>query len=229
MRPVLNHHSPGGYSPRRGVYSIEQLRAVALVERHSSSDRMLTLSGKGPKKGNVSKDLAMHIVPTLRTSRLTLRPMQFQDWDAYHQLMCSDRAIYMGGPFSSSVAWGMFCSDHAQWSLFGCGSLMIDDRATQRCVGQVGINYGPLFPEWELGWFLYLEAEGQGYAYEAASALRTWAKETRQLETLVSYVDPENVKSARLAERLGATLDDQAKRQDPTDLVYRHYRLKGAA
>ncbi|ASM71378.1 MULTISPECIES: GNAT family N-acetyltransferase [Roseobacteraceae] len=165
----------------------------------------------------------MTVIPTLKTPRLTLRPMRAEDWTGYHRVMTSDRSIYMGGPFSLAGAWGMFCSDHAQWSLFGCGGLMIENTADGECLGQVGINSGPLFPEWELGWLLYPEAEGRGVAYEAATALRTWCRDVRHLTTLVSYIDPENARSARLAERLGATLDANAQRPDPSDLVYRHY------
>ncbi|MDO5529379.1 MAG: GNAT family N-acetyltransferase [Paracoccus sp. (in: a-proteobacteria)] len=117
----------------------------------------------------------------------------------------------------------MFCSDHAQWSLFGCGALMIEHSASGECIGRVGINSGPLFPEFELGWLLYPEAEGHGFAYEAATALRAWSLDVRQLETLVSYVDPKNVRSAKWAERLGATLDASAKRPDRSDLLYRHF------
>ena len=76
----------------------------------------------------------MTAIPTLTTSRLTLRPMCADDWDAYHRLMTSERALYMGGPFSASVAWGMFCSDHAQWSLFECGGLMIENAANGDCL-----------------------------------------------------------------------------------------------
>lgn len=170
------------------------------------------------------------MIPTLKTSRLTLRPMCIEDWEAYHHFMTSNRSIYyMGGSFSTSVAWGMFCSDHAQWGLFGCGALMIENTANGDCLGQIGINYGPLFPEWELGWLLYPGAEGQSFAYEAAVALRAWAQDVRHLETLVSYIDPDNSRSVRLAERLGATLDTNAKRQDPTDLVYRHFGQASAS
>lgn len=165
----------------------------------------------------------MQPLPTLTTSRLTLRPMRFDDWPAYRLLMASERAQFMGGPFSEAAAWGMFCSDQAQWDLFGCGALMIDETLTGACVGQVGINAGPLFPEFELGWFVYPDFEGRGYAREAAEAMLRWAKEVRLLPSLVSYVDPANARSTGLAVRLGAELDPKAERPSPDDLVYRHY------
>lgn len=77
----------------------------------------------------------MHPIPTFGTSRLILRAMRSDDWPAYLALMTSDRAQFMGGPFLDAVAWGMFCSDHAQWDLFGCGALMIDYQATGACGG----------------------------------------------------------------------------------------------
>ena len=146
------------------------------------------------------------------------------DWPDYLALMQSDRAIGMGGPMRQSSAWGYFCHDLGQWSLFNHGALMVDLRSDGSCVGQVGINAGPLFPETELGWFLYEGAEGKGYAFEAAKAFRDWAFDARKLDTLVSYVSPDNWSSRKLAQRLGAELDPDAPRPDPDDLVYRHRR-----
>lgn len=128
----------------------------------------------------------------------------------------------MGGPYSAEGAWGIYCHGIALWSLYGVGALSIELRDTEQWIGQVEINQGPRFPEAELGWQIIDEAEGEGFALEAASALRDWAFENRSFKSLVSYIDPENQRSIRLAERLGAKLDLSAEPQDPTDLVYRH-------
>jgi RimJ/RimL family protein N-acetyltransferase len=172
--------------------------------------------------------LPMPTIPTLVAERLTLRAPFIEDWPAYAAFMATDRSIYMGGPHEQAIAWGMFCHDVAQWHLLGHGALMIELRegeaAAGQYIGQIGINGGPLFPEHEIGWMLYDGFEGKGYAFEAASLMRDWAFEMLRLETLVSYIHPENAASCRLAERLGAVLDADAARHDPADLVYRHRR-----
>jgi RimJ/RimL family protein N-acetyltransferase len=164
------------------------------------------------------------MAPALSTARLDLRPMTPADFPAYAALMAGPRAVHMGGPFDARGAWGLFCHDAAGWELHGAGALMADRRDKSETVGQVGINHGPLFPEPELGWMLYDGYEGQGFATEAAAALRDWAFAVRGLSTLVSYVDPRNAASARVTERLGGVPDPDAPRQagDEGDLVFRY-------
>jgi len=163
-------------------------------------------------------------VPTLLTERLTLRPMRNDDLKPYCELMASQRAVYMGGPYNELGAWRMFCQDIALWAIYGHGALMIDRKSDGVCIGQVGINHGPLFPEKELGWFLYDGFEGQGYATEAGRALRDWAFETLNLPTLVSYFDPNNHSSMAVSARLGGIRDDNAPVQDEGDVVFRYKR-----
>lgn len=163
-------------------------------------------------------------IPVIETYRLRLRAPTMADWPRYAAFLASDRAMHMGGPFAEAAAWGMFCHDVAQWPLMGHGSLMIDNRADGLSIGQVGINAGPLFPEHELGWLLYPGFQGHGYAFEAAAALRDWGFDVLGLKTLVSYIHQDNTPSRRLAERLGAGLDETAERHDPADVVYRHLR-----
>ena len=164
----------------------------------------------------------MKTTPIIETDRLLLREPILDDWPSFSDLMMSDRATYMGGPFSLAAAWGSFCQGIALWPLFGIGNLSIVLRETNQCLGQIEINQGPRFPEPELGWQLNADAEGCGYAFEAAVAMRDWAWRERDLKTLVSYIDLKNLRSIKLAERLGATIDVNARKQDPGDLVYRH-------
>ena len=86
-----------------------------------------------------------------------------------------------------------------------------------------GITHPVEYPEPELGWLLFEGHEGKGYALEAATQAKRFAFDDAGLDRLVSYIDPNNRRSIRLAERLGATRDRGA----PTPggepcLVYRH-------
>jgi RimJ/RimL family protein N-acetyltransferase len=113
---------------------------------------------------------------------------------------------------------------HVLQRLFALGLIWfrVPDVRSRTCLGQVGINCGPLHPEREIGRFVYPEAEGKGYALEAVLAMRDWALQQRRLLTLVNYVDHENIRSFKLAKRLGADLDENAARPHPNDLVFRH-------
>jgi RimJ/RimL family protein N-acetyltransferase len=56
----------------------------------------------------------------------------------------------------------------------------------------------------ELGWAIAQRFWGHGYATEAARAVRDWAYAERDIERLVSLIAPDNIRSARVAEKLGA-------------------------
>ncbi|TRW97567.1 GNAT family N-acetyltransferase [Paracoccus sp. M683] len=161
--------------------------------------------------------------PLLTTDRLTLRPHVMADFDAYAELMQSNRAIHMGGPFDLAQSWQWFASDVAQWPLKGCGALAVTETATGRLVGQVILNDLPHFPERELGWMAF--APGHGYLTEAAARLRDYAFVDLGWSSLVSYIAPDNDRSIALARRLGARPDSTAAGPDPADLVFRHARV----
>ena len=54
--------------------------------------------------------------------------------------------------------------------------------------------------ETELGWAILSSHWGKGYATEAAQAARAWLDQGR----IISLIHPENVRSQRVAEKLGA-------------------------
>jgi RimJ/RimL family protein N-acetyltransferase len=163
------------------------------------------------------------ITPTLRTERLTLRRPRMADFAGFAAFLASDSARNMGGPFSIPGAWGYFCHETALWELIGHGAFMVDQTATGMTVGSISLSSGPIFPGTDLGWLVYDGHTGQGYATEAAMAVRDWALTTLKLPMLVSYIDPGNTASRRVADRLGAVIDDAAPRPIPTDIVYRYW------
>jgi RimJ/RimL family protein N-acetyltransferase len=107
----------------------------------------------------------------------------------------------------------------AAWRMDALGPFIIETAATDpQVVGQAGLmifdTRGWTPSTWagagsraqpELGWALIRAHWGHGYATEAASAIREWAHEFRSIEQLVSLISPDNVRSQRVAERLGAT------------------------
>jgi RimJ/RimL family protein N-acetyltransferase len=156
----------------------------------------------GARNDYQGETVRMMQIPTLQTERLSLRMPRMEDWPKYYETMMSQRARFTGGPHVMGAAWGIFCHDVAQWTLMGHGARMLVDRRSGVCIGQVATNHGPLFPEHELGWLVYPDAEGKGYAFEAAKAVRDWGFGRRRLKTLVSGIDPENGRSCAVAKRL---------------------------
>ena len=73
-----------------------------------------------------------------------------------------------------------------------------------RFVGFAGILHPADWPEPELAYTLDPAYWGRGYAIEAAARARDWAFEQFGFERLASFIMPENVRSVRVAEALGA-------------------------
>ncbi len=163
--------------------------------------------------------------PRLETDRLTLRASRLNDFDAFAAFFTSPRSRFVDGPLSLGQAWDAFAAGLGRWALVGYGAWMIERRADGARVGVVSLNHPVATPERELGWLLWDGFEGQGYALEAAARARTFALEQLGWETFVSNIDRANLRSIRLAEKLGATLDTDAKTPgEPQTLVYRHSR-----
>lgn len=153
------------------------------------------------------------VVPTLRTERLVLRAPRLTDFAAYAAIFQSERAVHIGGPFTIENTWDDYSRLCAGWLLRGHGIWAVETRAGVP-VGFVLIGFEPGDAELELGWFLARDAEGQGYATEAARAARAFGFATLGLARLVSYVAPANYASARIAERLGAVVEGQLDGSD---------------
>jgi RimJ/RimL family protein N-acetyltransferase len=164
------------------------------------------------------------MIPVLTTARLTLRAPQAGDFEAIADFLGSERARYVGGQRSRREAWRTLAMHLGHWTLRGYGMWGVEETATGAYVGEVGLHNPEGCIAAEIGWWVVVPAqEGKGFAYEAAVAARRYAYGVAGWREAFSVIDPENVRSIRLAERLGATLDREvgADAGGPA-LVYRH-------
>ena len=157
------------------------------------------------------------------SERLFLRPLAPRDWPVFRDYAVSERATSMGAE-SVGAAWQTFARLLGHHQLRGYAPMAIVPRgAPDRAVGVSGPYFPPDWPEPELGWHIWDPAlEGKGIAYEAAVAARAWAAEMYGWRRMVSYIREDNVRSIRLAQRLGCTLDETARRRPDGSPVWRH-------
>lgn len=160
--------------------------------------------------------------PVLTTEHLTLRLPKLDDFEHWASFFASERAVYERGMMNRQDAWRTWAADVALWQLKGYGPFGVQTRDTGAYVGEVGIYKPEGYPEPELGWFVTPDAEGKGYALEAARAVIHWARETFGWDRLINIIDPRNDRSIALGRRLGGAIDPDGRGELPGDVVIVH-------
>ncbi len=84
---------------------------------------------------------------------------------------------------------------------FCVGALTL--KETDEVVGIAGLQPLDIPGEVELAWWVWKAFWGRGFAPEAGAALVKYASETLNLPRLVAIIDPQNLPSIRVAEKLG--------------------------
>ncbi|MEM6932730.1 MAG: GNAT family N-acetyltransferase [Pseudomonadota bacterium] len=167
--------------------------------------------------------------PVIETERLMLRPHRADDLEAYAAFMAADRAHYIGGPYSRDDTWDTLMAGAGEWVLSGHGAWAVEARHDGALAGRVNLSQPDKNPEPELGWAVFDGFEGQGIAFEAACAARESGFRTLGHDRSVSYIYPDNDRSTRFAERIGARPGPGAPAPEPEEghlscLVYVHHR-----
>jgi RimJ/RimL family protein N-acetyltransferase len=145
--------------------------------------------------------------PTLRTTRLLLRPFADADGDAVYALRSNLEVMryWDAPPWSERAQAQRFISTCRRMAEEGSGARLAIDRVSDKAfVGWCGLTlWNPEFRSASMGFCLDDAAWGHGYATEAGGALLQWAYDTLDLNRVQAEVDTRNGASARVLEKLG--------------------------
>ncbi|EIE97794.1 GNAT family N-acetyltransferase [Saccharomonospora glauca] len=148
-------------------------------------------------------------LPTLRTERLTLRPVAVSDLDAMHAYLGLEEVCryLLHEPLSREEVEARLVECRKRSTLEQPGDfvrLAVVRDADAVVVGDVMLDITSVETATvEIGWVFSPEVAGRGYATEAARALLGYAFGTLNAHRAVARLHPDNAASARLCERLG--------------------------
>lgn len=169
----------------------------------------------------------MSTVPQLETKRLILRPMLGTDIDALHLIFTDPKVMASfdleSFPRDQMQRWLQRNLDHQ--AQYGYGLFSVILKETGELIGDCGLEQMEIGGEQiaELGYDFRSDFWNEGYATEAAMAVRDYAFGILKLPQLISLIRVGNLASKRVAEKVGMVLAEEFSRYD---LRYWKFALK---
>lgn len=161
--------------------------------------------------------------PILETPRLSLREMTWDDLDFLARLLADERVMrHYPKPCTREGAklWmGRIIERYAQ---HGHAFWLVALRATGEPIGQVGLllQHVDGVDEPEIGYMIHANHWRQGYASEAAAAVRDHAFTRLDKPRVISLIRPVNIPSQRVALKLGLKPERLTRWHDLDHLVF---------
>lgn len=157
-----------------------------------------------------------HNIPwtILTTERLLVRELELADLDALFEMYSYEGMTdYMEGlyPYEQEYAYQKAYIE-SMYRFFGYGMWLVFEKETGKLVGRAGVEHREeLQGEPELGYAIAKPYWGRGYATEVCQAIMNYAKEELGFPSICSLIEPENIVSIHLAEKLGFQLEKEVE------------------
>jgi RimJ/RimL family protein N-acetyltransferase len=171
------------------------------------------------------RELTAPPIPELTTARLRLRAFRESDLDAYAAIMADPEVAQFlgaGAALSRDDAWRQMAMILGHWVLRGFGLWAVEELETGCLLGRIGCHYPEGFPGFEIGYTLGRSAWGRGYAREGAAAALAFARDVLHRSEIVSVIRPNNMRSIRVAESLGAVPAETVEFFGAPSVLYRY-------
>jgi RimJ/RimL family protein N-acetyltransferase len=151
--------------------------------------------------------------PVLTTDRLLLRMLQEADFEEYAAIHMDEEVTRFTARthLDRMESWRHMAMIVGHWHLCGFGMWGVFEKDTGRLAGRVGFHQPDGWPDFELGWTIGRAFWGRGYAPEAAARCLDFAFDEMKREHVISLIDPLNVSSIRVAEKIGESLEGEVE------------------
>lgn len=160
---------------------------------------------------------------TIATERLILRRWREGDFEAFARFWRDPvTTAFVGGPIQREDAWRRMLSFIGHWHLRDFGFFVVEDGKTGEMAGYCGAQLPLDKLEPELGWGIYPEFQGRGYATEAMHAVLDFAASKLGWRTAISLITHDNLASQAVARKLGGALERHVDISGMRYGVYRH-------
>ena len=148
---------------------------------------------------------------TVTTKRLLLRPWRRKDRPTLEK-MCRDedmmQYVTKGRPMTDQEIKALFKRQKKHLRQHQVCFFAMQLIETDEVIGLAGLQ--PLDNgDFEIGWWVWKDYWGHGYATEAATALVDYARSELKLDKIAAIIDPENNASIGVAEKLGLSFECQ--------------------
>lgn len=148
---------------------------------------------------------------TRETPRLLLRPPLPSDLDVFVEIHEDPEVmrhmVSTGQPGGRIAGWRTLALLIGHWHLLGYGQWAVVEKATNQVIGRAGLWNPEGGLGVELGWVIRRSRWGHGFATESARAAVRHGFETVGADHLISLIRPDNVRSIRVAEKIGQTFE----------------------
>jgi RimJ/RimL family protein N-acetyltransferase len=149
-----------------------------------------------------------HVIlgPTLETERLILRPPAAEDYESWWAMMQNNDVAHFIGGQSRYIVWRLFSAMAGSWALNGFAQFSVIEKSSGAWIGRVGPWEPAGWPGAEVAYTLARPYWGKGYATEAATTSINWAFDHLGWTNVIHCIDPANINSQKVAQRLGSRL-----------------------
>lgn len=164
----------------------------------------------------------------IETEHLYLREMSIADFHSLYAVL-ADSDIMCHYPYSFDEERVRFWirRNEERYSVYGFGLWAVCLKESGKLIGDCGLTMQNIngFIRPEIGYHLCRDMQHQGYATEAAKAVKDWTFRNTPFQKVYSYMHRDNTPSSAVAVRIGMELvETYEDKEEGIILVYGYYK-----